>query len=996
MILPYKIITILCLFCLAYQNSYAQIVPITISGVLKDDKGEALPGATILIIGSEKGTTTDIDGKYTLVAKVGDKVRVSYIGYKDRYYTVTANGLKADNKAEENRRKRNDLEAQTQPKSLDYFQYLQDTTKNDASKNGIGVFRKNSPPHKADELFTGNPDAQIYRVRVRPDGSLKIRAKNYDFDHTKRIQIALENQVYLSNPNRLPALQKEYAQGRPLNGKNTWQGAETNEVFSWGAPISTLKYVNGNYSYDRNGALAESGAGRQAESYNPYQFLRTGVASLHAVEVLMRNRKYNYYYDGNRANKAFLEAKVRYERIQNTGILSQTGQQIDKVNLKFTRTKKNTTFEGYAGYIAENAQIPEKGNNWQQIFSSVLRTPPTFDNSNGLSRKEATQNTSAYLLPDNSLRSHSPNQSFNPFQLAQTLADHNDRKKLYGKAQMSYKNPKYDAVLENIDFSVYYNKYFNKTILTTSSLPAVLDRRTEREENIDNFQTELKVQFGEYSRNVKAKYLLDYRKDNLYRIDALPTGEKITQGTPQRWKHQVELSGEYGRSDFLEVELKNNSYFSSTSPKPYLLLPHAWVKANTLRVIDSWFNWGVFSYNAPNIYWEARFDRSVDEMSLVYGSWDYNALAYTSAQYARYFENQELFIPQGILPEVNTVFHTTLYTEDLWKVLRFRVDYENGVIQNFITPILQNDGSFIPKNVGTVRNRSVEFAVYMQNKEYGYGRYYNSYPPQKKMGFSTSLHAEIFRPFVKDLNPDLKRTEVPLAGYQDISTNLIAGKPFGSIVGSAYLRNEAGELLIDQAGFPTVNPQAQIIGNPNPNLLLSWKGSMYYKNLTLSFTFDARIGGQVWNGTQAALNYWGRSQESADLRGTTGYVFQGVQANGQPNQIPVSFANPNLPVGENRWVRYGLTGVGEEGIEKATSLRLSSFELKYDLGSLLSKMYFASQTSISFFGQNILLYAPYKGNDPLTNLMGYRQGAGLDLFNLPAPRSWGFNLKTKF
>ena len=93
MISLYKIIAILCFICLAYQNSYAQTV--TISGILKDEYGDTLPGAAILILGSERGTTTDIDGKYTFTAQVGDKVRISFVGYEDKEYVVTAQGLKS-------------------------------------------------------------------------------------------------------------------------------------------------------------------------------------------------------------------------------------------------------------------------------------------------------------------------------------------------------------------------------------------------------------------------------------------------------------------------------------------------------------------------------------------------------------------------------------------------------------------------------------------------------------------------------------------------------------------------------------------------------------------------------------------------------------------------------------------------------------------------------------------------------------------------------------
>ncbi|HBH07041.1 MAG TPA: hypothetical protein DDX92_10620 [Flavobacteriales bacterium] len=62
-------------------------------GVLKgkitdDATGEALIGATVLIVGTYKGTATDIDGNYVIKdIKPGDySVKVSFIGYADKIY----------------------------------------------------------------------------------------------------------------------------------------------------------------------------------------------------------------------------------------------------------------------------------------------------------------------------------------------------------------------------------------------------------------------------------------------------------------------------------------------------------------------------------------------------------------------------------------------------------------------------------------------------------------------------------------------------------------------------------------------------------------------------------------------------------------------------------------------------------------------------------------------------------------------------------------------
>ena len=53
-----------------------------ITGTVVDaSTGESLPGATILITGTAIGTTTDLDGKFTLRYTEGEKLSVSFIGY---------------------------------------------------------------------------------------------------------------------------------------------------------------------------------------------------------------------------------------------------------------------------------------------------------------------------------------------------------------------------------------------------------------------------------------------------------------------------------------------------------------------------------------------------------------------------------------------------------------------------------------------------------------------------------------------------------------------------------------------------------------------------------------------------------------------------------------------------------------------------------------------------------------------------------------------------
>lgn len=71
-----------------------------VKGVVVDETGEPVIGATVLIVGGNatQGTVTDFDGNFTLNAKPGTKLKISYIGYEDMQ-VVAKDGMKVQLKA---------------------------------------------------------------------------------------------------------------------------------------------------------------------------------------------------------------------------------------------------------------------------------------------------------------------------------------------------------------------------------------------------------------------------------------------------------------------------------------------------------------------------------------------------------------------------------------------------------------------------------------------------------------------------------------------------------------------------------------------------------------------------------------------------------------------------------------------------------------------------------------------------------------------------------
>lgn len=74
-----------CMMILLVQVGFAQEK--TLSGVVTED-GMPLPGVTVVIQGTQLGTQTDLDGKYTVKAKPGDVLVYSFIGMSDVTYVV--------------------------------------------------------------------------------------------------------------------------------------------------------------------------------------------------------------------------------------------------------------------------------------------------------------------------------------------------------------------------------------------------------------------------------------------------------------------------------------------------------------------------------------------------------------------------------------------------------------------------------------------------------------------------------------------------------------------------------------------------------------------------------------------------------------------------------------------------------------------------------------------------------------------------------------------
>ncbi|MBR0389534.1 MAG: SusC/RagA family TonB-linked outer membrane protein, partial [Prevotella sp.] len=81
-----------------YAMAYGGVTGIqqtaSVKGVVVDQTGEAIIGATVKVLGSQKGAISDFEGNFTIDAQRGDQLEVSYIGYKTQVIKVAGQHVK--------------------------------------------------------------------------------------------------------------------------------------------------------------------------------------------------------------------------------------------------------------------------------------------------------------------------------------------------------------------------------------------------------------------------------------------------------------------------------------------------------------------------------------------------------------------------------------------------------------------------------------------------------------------------------------------------------------------------------------------------------------------------------------------------------------------------------------------------------------------------------------------------------------------------------------
>ncbi|HMI77736.1 MAG TPA: TonB-dependent receptor, partial [Ferruginibacter sp.] len=233
----------------------------------------------------------------------------------------------------------------------------------------------------------------------------------------------------------------------------------------------------------------------------------------------------------------------------------------------------------------------------------------------------------------------------------------------------------------------------------------------------------------------------------------------------------------------------------------------------------------------------------------------------------------------------------------------------------------------------------------------------------------------------------------------NVRGGLIRGQSTGTLTGSIYSRNNAGQILISPTtGLPIVTGGNSLIADRTPDFTLGTLNTIRYKNWSLSFLWDLKVGGDIYNGTDQLLTVLGKSGRTGDRH--ISRVIEGVLSDGLQNT-----ANPTkntLAIVPQYLSTYYTTMPDEEFIQKDVNwFRLRDVTLNFMLpAKTLKHLRVVKGLSVFVTGNDLLLFTNYYGADPAVNAnnpgTGGVGGYGMDLGSTSTPLSLSFGLRANF
>lgn len=850
-------------------------------------------------------------------------------------------------------------------------------------------------------VLKGGAATALYGVRAA-NGALVITTKSGKNLESRKIEF--HTSVGFDQVSQLPERQTTYSQGY----SGAWAGGNS---MSWGAPIADLEYDGDpDYIWDPNGQLVPAGTGNgmPAQYYDPYEFFQTGMSTNNRLSVSNGNEQGSYFFSFSNLEQDGVVPNNHFGR--TTLRLNATSKLHEKVTI-------GTDF-AYTNSVAHQIQ---KGSNVSGIMLGLLRTATTFDNSAG------------YQFPDGTQRNYRNGGGYdNPYWTANNIAFNENINRFTGSGNLNVRFNDMFSVSYTAGVDWYNRRYVDRFDIYSRGAPAGYLGEYMNYSGIFNsdlmlnFQKDInedlnvKVTIGNNLYSSFSRYLFG-DADGLEIPEFYQLSNTATNTTSAGMSNYrtmavfADVHVAYMNMLYLGVTGRND--WSTTMPEanlsafyPSVSLGFVFTELEALKG-NSILSYGKFrasaartaniagAYNTSNYFYAA-------------GTGD----GWTGGVNFPYMGNAGFALGSGLgNPDLK---HETM---DSWEV---------GVDLRLLQNKIGIDFSYF-NNLNSDLLMSVPIAA-----SSGFTSVYMNAATMESKGIELSLDATIvqagdfkwgvFANFTKMTNTVMELAEgvenLFLGGFTVPQVRAVAGSEYGSIFGNDWYRDAAGNILINddptdnyRDGYPWTDTRSMVpIGNTLPDWTANITNTISFKDVSLSFMWDIKKGGMMYNGTGFAMNYFGTSAATENREvyytpeGTIDFdltpaenivVFDGVYGHLDADGNPVGTGTDNVTpvVLDQAW----FTGMGSNfgggpsvaAMQDADWLRLRDLTLSYNLPV---KNTFIKNAQIYFTGKNLLLFTPYAGVDPETNLQGASNGQGMDYFNNPGAKTYMFGLKVTF
>lgn len=815
------------------------------------------------------------------------------------------------------------------------------------------------------------------------------------------VKVNFATTARMDQVNQLPALQNTWSQGLPNteNGSLRYTNPTSGNPYSWGPLLSNLEFDGDtDYPYDVRGNLVPlgTGSGVSATAYdNANTMLRNSFSFDNNLNISGGGDKYEFYFSaGDNLINGIVPGNNARRSSFRTNLAVMPNEAL-KVNLSgaYSRFGNNQLLQGNSG----------------SAIMSTLIAPRSFDVAAGYTNpNDAIKDIDAFILADGSQRSFDPANFDNPFWTLNQSSFENRVDRIFGLVGFEYavSDELHIRYKLGLDYLNDRNNYLLAPGSAAYSGGNILDvSRTSNKLNSDIVISYSK----EVSDELEINTLLGHNFFSSTLQNDLSKGSDLEPLSPDyegaQYKRDTttnvgrningifaNLNIGYNRHLYFDLALRNDFYEFFDHNASYL-----YPAASMSFVINELVGMGdseVFPFGQIRAGW-GKAGNDGGEMLLNRLS----GLGNTGMPKSYGLDNNPLVGSRSDLPVLG-------WADDLRPEITTSIElgadfrfFENKIGLDF-TYFDQTTTDMIVMETSD-EGASVVGSNFLNGGEMSTNGFEIDFhlTPVQTNAFSWYISTNFARWNNSVVSLPEGIEEQVLGGVGGVYTAVRSGQVYGGFYGSDFQRHDDGRLIIGQDGWPLVSQEADYLGKASPDWFAAARNTLNFGNFSISALFDFRSGNQVWNGTEMMLRAFGMSAQTESARDIKGFVFDGVVNTGteenpnyEDNNIAVDFYDPSRSIEQNRWLRYGSTGVGREGVMNASWVRLRELTIGMSLPSeLLANSAFRN---VDFYlsGRNLWLKTPYQGIDPETSLFGASNAQGFDLFNIANTRSYSFTL----